>query len=263
MANSITKLKTNLWQGRTILFALLVAAVLGNMIYFLPQNFWFWVVVFFCWLFLAVFWWQRKLDWIFWRELLEVFIFTLAFLGISIFAVRSLMIFELVLAIYLWALWYVALAFRALRQEGSFRVKDLARLYWGELVAFFFALVGILSATVFLGLGMWVAMLLLALLTAVIFYLFADRNHLEKKFFWFYLSLLLVILFEFLFVVFPWQRGVFFKAFLLFIVYFLYVEFIRHYLAGNLTFRLVLAQLFFALVLLLALFLFDFVFVLI
>ena len=252
-----------LWRARVTLISLAVVFLLGNLLYFLPEKVWLWIGLLLIWLFISALWWQRKWNGVLLRQLLKLLIFTLAFLGIAIFAVRSVVVFELVLMIYLLGLWYVAAAFYVVRREGTFRIKDLARLYWGELIALFFALVGIFSATAFFGLGLWAVMILAILSAGLIFYLFAQRQNLEWGTFWLYLGLLAVILGELLFLVFPWQRGVFFKAFLVFLVYFIYVEFIQHYLAGNLTLRLVLEQLVFGLSLLAALFLFDFILALI
>lgn len=251
-----------LWQARLKILNALVVLVLSNLLYFFPASIWYWIALLILWLALSMFWRQKKFDTLLLHKLGEVSLLTFAFLTLSIFALRSFFVFELILAVYLVSLWYLSSIFEWVRQEGAFRVVDMARLYWGELIAFFFALVGILSAATFFGLGLYAPMILIGAVSLLTFYFFARRNNIELSTFWFYFSLWLVILFELLFVVFPWQRGVFFKAFLIFVIYYLYAEFIRHFRAGNLTLKLAFQQLLFGMVLLAILLLFDWLFVL-
>ncbi len=232
-----------LWQERVAVFGLAAVLVLAQLIYFAPVFLSWWVALFLGWLLLFSFWWQKGLKGAFLPQLLGSLLLSLAFLGVAIFIVRSVWAFELILLFYLWAFWYLLKAFQNLRRDGHFEVKDLARLYWGELAALFFVLVGVFSAASFFGWGLSAVALWVAFLAGLAFYLWASRAGLEKMPLWFYLALLVVILEEVLFVLFPWQRGIFFKAFLLFIFYYLYLEFLRHFLAGNLTLRVVGEQL--------------------
>lgn len=247
----------SLWKARKLWFGLAAVWALSQLLYFLPSRLYLWLGLVAIWLLFWQLWLQRKIDAIFWQTLRSVLLFTLAFLGLVVFVIRDLWTFETIVLLFLISLWFVSSAFMALRADGALRVKDLGRLYWSELVAFFFAAIGLFSAVQFYALGLWGIWLGMALLLALVFYPLASRLGLEPVKRLFYLALLLLIQWQLLYVLLPWQKSFSFKAFLLFISYYLYVEFLRHYLSADLTLRVVLERLIFGGALLLALLIFD------
>ena len=82
------------------------------------------------------------------------------------------------------------------------------------------------------------------------------------KKFWLHSLVLILIGQEIIWVTSAWYKNAYFKAFLLLIIYYLYSEIMLHYAKGNLTVQVAVEYILIALVLIVALFVFDWLFVL-
>ena len=93
-------------------------------------------------------------------------------------------------------------------------------------------------------------------------YLLFWRQSLPTARFWLYAVVLALIGEEMVWMTNAWNKNAYFKAFLLLVIYYLFSELVAHYLRGNLTVRVAFEYIGIALILILALFVFDWLFVL-
>ena len=93
-------------------------------------------------------------------------------------------------------------------------------------------------------------------------YLLFWRQSLPFNRFWLHAAVLALIGEEMVWMTNAWNQNAYFKAFLLLVIYYLFSELVAHYLKGNLTVRVAFEYIGIALVLVLALFIFDWLFAL-
>ncbi|HAR55057.1 TPA: hypothetical protein DCR79_02105 [Patescibacteria group bacterium] len=102
----------------------------------------------------------------------------------------------------------------------------------------------------------------MALQLILALYLLFWRQNLPLGKFWLYAAVLALVGEEVVWLTSAWNKNAYFKAFILLVIYYLFSELVLHYLKGNLTVRVVFEYIGIALVLMLALFIFDWLFVL-
>lgn len=89
------------------------------------------------------------------------------------------------------------------------------------------------------------------------------RQGLPMKKFWLYGLVLAFMGQELVWLINIWHKSIYFKAFLLTMVYYLFSDFVMHYLRGNLTVKLIFEYVKIAIFLVIVLFIFDLLFILI
>lgn len=253
-----------LWHYRKFLLTEIVLLGLFELLYFFPLTlkWWVWATVAVS-LFMS--WWIansqiNKESLLFAAELLWV---VLSGAGFLIFGLVGLWPAELVIGLILlisgWLIYWH-------QQHIDYQKWNLDAINWLGLINIFSLFVGtaslwlimqfynLSSAWLVIGVGL---QLLLAL------YLLFWRQGLPEKKFWLYALALLVVAEELLWLVSAWHKSVYFKSFLLIMVYYLYSDFAIHYLRGNLTVKLIFEYLKIAIFLILILFIFDLLFLLV
>ncbi|MEA1909492.1 MAG: hypothetical protein U9M89_00470 [Patescibacteria group bacterium] len=131
-----------------------------------------------------------------------------------------------------------------------------------DLLILFIATLSLMLLPRFYGIDIFWLMLLVSAQLVLAFYLFSWRQGLPMKKFWLHSLLLALIGQEIIWVTSAWYKNAYFKAFLLLIIYYLYSELIVHYAKGNLTVRVAVEYILIAFTLIVALFVFDWLFVL-
>lgn len=139
-----------------------------------------------------------------------------------------------------------------------------AAIHWLGLIrllTLFITSASLLFAVQFYSLSIFWLMLGVAIQVILSLYLLFWRQGISTKRFWLYGLVLALISEQLVWVTGAWHKNIYFKTFLLLVVYYLYSDFVAHYLKGNLTAKVILEYIGIAAVLLLVLFFFDMIFV--
>ncbi|OGB74349.1 hypothetical protein A2V68_01185 [candidate division Kazan bacterium RBG_13_50_9] len=148
----------------------------------------------------------------------------------------------------------------------DYRKWSLTAINWlvpVDLLALFIVTVSLFFTVQFYNLGVFWLMSGVALQFILAMYLLFWRQGSSLKKFWLYALVLAIVGEQLTWLMHAWHKGAYFKAFLLLIVYYLYADFVAHYLKGNLTVKVIVEYIGIALFLVAILFLFDFLFLLI
>ena len=127
-------------------------------------------------------------------------------------------------------------------------------------MALFVATVALLLAVQFYSLGVFWLVTGVALQLVLALYLLFWRRGLSFKKFWLYALVLALLGQQLVWITYAWHKSIYFKAFLLLIMYYLYSDFVAYYLKGNLTVKIIWEYIAIAVFLVLVLFFFDFIF---
>jgi hypothetical protein len=253
-----------LWQNRKTLITVALFAAVLELLYFLPFYLIWWLILGAILLALGV-WWQVGFsqDWQKWWPMpLEVWWLAAAGVGFSIFSIVGIWQYHLVVVALLIILFRVLMLYGQYWEEDSWPVRAFAFLNFLNLVAFFLASSVFLTMADFYSLHFWIIMIIFGFQVLLAIYLRFWREGGMTLRRWFYAVLTVLILEEVLWVLSSWHRGVFFKSFLIAIIFYALVDFIMHYTKGTLTVKVAVEYAFLILILLVAIFLFDWLFIL-
>lgn len=233
----------------------------------------------------AMYWWPKLLIW--WSAVIVLVVLLFAwwignakfnrdaaaFAGELIWAVLSGIGF---LAFSLFNFWQVQLTILVILAIVAFVVYchqnkidtgrwSLPAINWLGSVDLLILFVATLSLTLmvrFYAINVAWLMVGVALQLILALYLLFWRQSLPHGKFWLYAAILALIGEEVIWLTSAWNKNAYFKAFILLVIYYLFSELVIHYLRGNLTVRVAFEYIGIALVLMLALFIFDWLFVL-
>lgn len=253
-----------LWQNRKILVTIALFAMVLELIYFLPFYLIWWLVLGAIILALGV-WWQVGFSkaWQEWWPLsLEVLWLAMAGVGFAVFTLVGAWQYHFVILVLLVILFRVLMLYQQYWEEKSWPVRAFSFLNFLNLVTFFLASSVFLMMADFYNLRLWMIMIIfgLQILLAVYLRFWREGGMTLRR--WFYVILTVLVLEEVLWVLSSWHRGVFFKGFLLAIIFYAFVDFIMHYTKGTLTVKVAVEYSFLILILMVAIFLFDWLFIL-
>ncbi|MDD5606077.1 MAG: hypothetical protein PHR51_02030 [Patescibacteria group bacterium] len=255
-----------LWHNRkTLITAVLFAAVL-ELVYFLPFYLVWWLLLGTVVLGLGA-WWHVGLsrDWKTWWGLpAELLWLAAAGVGFAVFSLVGLWQYHAAMLILMIVLFRVLMLYQQFwESEENWPVQAFSFLNFLDLVAFFLVSGLLMTIADFYNLQLWVIMLVfgMQILLAVYLRFWREGGGMTLRR-WFYALVTLLVLEEVLWVLSSWHRGVFFKSFLITVLFYAFVDFIMHYTKGTLTVKVVVEYAFLILILLVAIFLFDWLFIL-
>lgn len=258
------KATTWLWQNRKTLITVALLATVIELIYFLPFYLVWWLSVGAIVLGLGIWWqvgfsreWQK-----WWPMLLEGWWLVTGGLGFAIFSLVELWQYQVVMGVLLAVLFRVLMLYQQYWENENWPVRAFSILNFLNLVVFFFFSSTLLNMADFYNLPLWIIMLIFGLQVLLAVYLRFWREGEMTLRRWFYTILTVLVSEEVLWVLSSWHRGVFFKSFLMTIMFYVFTDFIMHYTKGTLTVKVVVEYAFLILILLVAIFLFDWLFIL-
>ncbi len=261
--NKVGKLNW-LWRYRKIL--LLEALLLGvlELFYFVPGWLAWWVLILIA--LIALFgWWigNLKFNKVAWLLVAEVLWAVIAGVGFLTFSLLSLLQVQLIIALILILTWFIAYWHQNHIDSKQWNLSAINWLGLIDILILFMATVTLMLAVQFYSLSVFWLILGVVIQLVLALYLLFWRQGLPYKKFWLYAVLLTLISEQLIWIMYSWHKNIYLKTFLFVVVYYLYSDFVAHYLRGNLTVKIIFEYIGIALFLILIPFLFDWVFVLI
>lgn len=256
--------RTWLWNSRKVIVTTLLVYGLLQCLFYIPHYLIWWVVAILAVLSLGV-WWISDLDreWRNWVWLLlEAIWIVAAGVGFVTFNLLDTAAFQVSVILILAVLVGIMLLFERYLAEGSWPIKFFSLLDFFDLLAFFFLSASVLMAA---DLYSWPLIFLLIVvsievLLAVSLRFWRERVVSRRK--WLYTIVTMLVIQEVAWITSFWHRGIFLKTFLLAMLYYLFSDFITHYLKGTLTVRVVVEYVGLVVLVLAAVFLVDWLVVL-
>lgn len=256
--------RTWLWNNRKVLVTTLLVYGLLYGLFFMPQVLVWWAVSIVVVLTAGV-WWISGFnrEWRNWLWLLiELVWIVAAGVGFITFNLLDTVAFNLTAPIVVIVAFGVLMLYERYLAEGSWPIQYFSLLDFIDLVSFFFLTASLLMAT---DLYSWpLAILLLAVSVEVwlAIKLRFWRERVVSRRQWLYAVLTMLVLQEAIWLTSFWHRGVFLKTFLIAMLFYMFADFILHYLKGTLTVRVVMEYVGIVVLVLAAVFLVDWLVVL-
>jgi hypothetical protein len=256
--------RTWLWNSRKVVVTTLLVYGLLQCLFYLPQQLVWWSVAIVAILGLGV-WWISGLDreWRNWIWLLlEALWILVAGVGFVAFNLLGTAAFQITALVILAILMGILLLFERYLVEGSWPIRFFSLLDFFDLLAFFFLSASLLMAA---DLYSWPLVILLVAVSAEVLLAITLRFWREKivsRRKWLYTILTMLVLQEVVWITSFWHRGIFLKTFLLAMLYYIFTDFITHYLKGTLTVRVMVEYVGLVVLVLIAVFLVDWLVVL-
>jgi len=253
-----------LWNNRKVLITPLLVYGLVQCLFYLPHQVIGWGLGIVAVLTIGV-WWVSGLDreWHNWIWLLmEIIWIVAAGVGFITFNLLDGKAFQVTAVLLLLIMMGVLVLYEKYLAEGNWPIRFFSLLDFFDLLAFFFLSASLLMAT---DLYSWPLVVLLATvsleaLLGITLRFWREKIVSRRK--WLYTILTMLVLQEVTWVTSYWHRGVFMKTFLLAMLYYLFTDFIIHYLRGTLTVRVVVEYVGLVVLVLAAVFLIDWLVVL-
>jgi len=193
----------------------------------------------------------------------EVLWATVAGVGFLTFSILSLMQVQLIIALILILIWFIACCHQNNIDNKQWNLLAVNWLGLIDILILFMSTATLMLAIQFYSLSVFWLMLGIIVQLVLALYLLFWRQGLPNKKFWLYAVLLVLISEQLIWITHAWHQNIYLKTFLFVIVYYLYSDFVAHYLRGNLTVKIIFEYLVIALFLILVPFLFDWLFILI
>lgn len=252
-----------LWSYRKIL--LLEALLLGvlELFYFVPTWLLWWVIVLIG-LIVIFGWWIGNLKFNKPSLLLiaEVLWATVAGVGFLTFSLLSLVQVQLIIALILILIWFITYCHQNNIDNKQWNLLSVSWLGLIDILILFMAIATLMLAMQFYSLSIFWLMLGTIIQLILALYLLFWRLGLPNRKFWLYGVLLVLISEQLIWITYAWHQNIYLKTFLIVIIYYVYSDFVAHYLRGNLTVKIVFEYLAIALLLILVPFLFNGLFML-
>ena len=230
--------------------------------YFLPVQLLWWMVLLLAVLILFS-WWIGNAKWDLSTRLLaaELVWIVMGSTGFLLFSALTLLQIELVAVLILAVSWLVGYWHQEHIDTGQWPLSAIHWLGLVRLLTLFIASASLMFAVQFYSLSIFWLMLGVAAQVIFSLYLLFWRQGISTKRFWLYGLVLALISEQLVWVTGAWHKNIYFKTFLLLVAYYLYSDFVAHYLKGNLTIKVIFEYIGIAAILLLTLFFFDMLFV--
>ena len=231
-----------LWENRKNVITAGIVYLFLQLVFYQSQHLWTWVAAALAMLAIGVLWIAgptvvlRRVG----LMVIETWWIAIAGLGFIIFSLVAVWQFQITALLLAVALGWLLGMYQQYANQGGWTIKHLPILDFLDLLAFFFFGAATLLAADFYSLGLGGLALLFAGQVLLAMYLRFWREEVMGLRRWLYLALTAAIVQEILWVVSYWHRGVYLKAFLLAVIFYLLADFIVHYLKGVLTVRVVI-----------------------
>lgn len=251
-----------LWNYRKLLLLEVALVGLLEAMYFWPRLLLWWIALVVLVVLLFAWWignsrFQKDIA-VFAAELLWGVLSGVGFLAFALFNIWQAQLAIIVIAI---AVAFISYCHQKRIDSGQWSLPAINWLGSIDLLILFVATLSLMLLVRFYNISVIWLMLATAGQLVLALYLLFWRQDLFLKRFWLYAVVLALIGQEIVWVTGAWYKNAYFKAFLLLVVYYLFSELVVHYLRGNLTVRVAFEYIGMALVLVLALFIFDWLFV--
>ncbi|MFH0905694.1 MAG: hypothetical protein V1826_03185 [bacterium] len=253
-----------LWDNRKILITVTVFVAVLELMFYVPFYLIWWLLAELVVLSLGM-WWLGGLNRQFARWLPlwgEVIWLTTGGVGLVVFNALGPWQFQMAAAVMVVILGSMLRFYDQYLRDETWPVQVFSMLNFLDILAFFFVTAALLSATDFYTFDLSILMVLLALQVIFAINLRFWRKKVTSARKWFYTLLTAMVAEEVLWVISSWHRGVYLKAFLLTIVFYVFSDFIMHYARGVLTVKVAVEYVGLVIGLLIAIFIFDWLFVL-
>lgn len=253
-----------LWESRRQLIIVALFAVFLELIFYLPFYLLWWVGSLAAVLILGV-WWLSSFSravhkWI-WLMAEAVWVMA-AGTGFVIFNLLNQWQFQIIVVAILLILFWMTTFYVRYLEDDSWPVNSFSVLNFLNLLAFFFVSAGLMLAADFYTLELGLLMILFLAQVALAVNLRFWREGVSSLRKWFYALLTAIVVEEALWILSSWHRGVYLKVFLLTIIFYVFTDFIMHYNRGTLTVKVALEYVGLATLLVIAIFVFDWLFIL-
>jgi hypothetical protein len=253
-----------LWHYRKFLLTEIVLFGLLELLYFMPTLLRWWVLAIILIVLLAAWWIGNSVinlaTGLFAAELLWVILGAVGFL---IFSLVGLWPAEIVIGL---TLVLSSLLIYWHQYQIDYQKWNLEAINWLSLIDLFALFVTTSSLWLLIQFyNLSVGWLLIGVSIQLILSLglLFWRQGLPMKKFWLHALVLALIGQELVWLTNIWHKSVYFKAFLLTMIFYLFSDFVMHYLRGNLTVKLIFEYVKIAIFLVLVLFIFDLLFILV
>jgi len=180
--------------------------------------------------------WDR-LSFLNWGELLVAILASLGVLSFSL--LTSLQVF-LIIALSGLVYFLIGHFYLSFREGWPSFLQEITLLKLVRVFVFFFATITLFKISNFYNLGLVFLFLSFGILAAFYFYMYLAPVHLVFPRGLLYTLLLVLVSEQLLWILYAWQRGVYFSSFVLTVVYYVYLEYITAYAKGRLTARLLM-----------------------
>ncbi len=231
-----------LWEYRKVWIAAGINFIFLQFIFFMPKNLFFWVLLLLAGMIGAV-WWVSGFDkkisrWlpVFW-EILWIVGGGIGFIIFNVVSVPGFVAISVLLAIILGYMLYL---YNQYVRDQIWPIRALSTLDFFNLLSFFLFGAVILQGSEFYNLPLVLTMIAFTVQASLGIYMKFWRENITSQRKWLYAGVMAVILQESLWVISFWHRGVFLKAFLLSIIFYLFADLVMHYTKGVLTVKVAL-----------------------
>lgn len=253
-----------LWENRRQLIVVALFAVVLELIFYLPFYLNWWLVAAGVVVVLGIWWlsgFSRELRRWWWLVAETVWVMA-AGIGFVVFNLLNQWQFHASIIVIVLILFGMLNFYEAYLREGSWPVNAFSILNFLNLLAFFFVGAGLMLAADFytFNLGILMVLFLAQILLAINLRFWREGVASIRK--WFYALLTAMVVEEALWILSSWHRGVYLKSFLLTIIFYVFTDFIMHYSRGTLTVKVALEYVGLATLLIIAIFVFDWLFIL-
>ena len=260
----INEVRSWLWDNRKVLIVIALFIGVLELVYFVPFYLMWWTLALVAILALGVWWlsgFTNKISkwWLLWLESLWMVAGGLGFLLFNLLDNWQFQIAAAVLVIIVFAM---LRAYEIYLTTGKWPVRAFAFLNFLNVLAFFFVSAGLLSAADFYSLNLGVLLTGFAAQVLLAINLRFWREGVASARKWLYATITVLVMEEILWIVSSWHRGVYLKSFLLTIIFYIFADFIMHYSRGSLTVKVAVEYVGLVLLLLVAMFVFDWLFIL-
>lgn len=260
----LQKVRRWLWDNRKVLIIVAFYVAVLESIYFMPYYLMWWILALAIISALGIWWLSgltRKVHkwWLLWLETLWVLAGGLGFL---LFNLLSNWQFQVSMAVLVVIIFAMMRAYELYLVEGVWPVRAFAFLNFLNVLTFFFVSAGLLSAADFYTLNLSVLLIGFAAQVLLAINLRFWREGVVSARKWLYAMITVLVMEEILWIVSSWHRGVYLKAFLISIIFYIFSDFIMHYNRGSLTVKVAVEYVGLILLLLVAMFVFDWLFIL-
>lgn len=253
-----------LWESRRQLIIVVLFAVLLEILFYLPFYLGWWVAALAVVLLLGIWWlsgFSLKIGRWLWLAAEALWLMA-AGVSFLVFNLVSQWQYHALVALILLSMLWVFNFYVKYLETDSWPATSFSVLNFLNLLAFFFVSAGLMSAADFytLELGLLMILFLVQILLAVHLRFWREGVSSPRK--WFYALLTAMVVEEGLWIISSWHRGVYLKSFLLTIIFYVFTDFIMHYSRGTLTVKVALEYVGLATLLVIAMFVFDWLFIL-
>lgn len=238
----ISKITQWLWEYRKVWIAAGINFIFLQFIFFMPKNLGFWVLLLLAGLVVAVWWisgFSRKINsWLpaFW----EILWIVGSGIGFIIFNVVSVPGFVIISVLIAAILGYMLYLYQEYVRGHVWPIRALSILDFFNLLSFFLFGATVLQAGEFYNLPLALVMIAFTVQAVLGIYIKFWRENITSQRKWLYAGVMAVIVQESLWVISFWHRGVFLKAFLLSIIFYLFADLVMNYTKGVLTVKVAL-----------------------